>query len=234
MRKFISWRRVSTKMQGRSGLGLAAQLDIVQYWAKEEGGEIIADYEEVYTGTDLAGCRELQKAIAHCKEIGATLIIAKTDRFRSDSEAIQIYNEMGKNIYFCDCPSQDEFMIKLMFLLAAREAKTISIRTSQALQAKIKRGEKLGRPKGCEASEKAVKASVAVRKDKAKANPHNIAFNRELKLWEAKYGTLKSTEDVAAFCDELNSHEFKTANGLPFDVSRTWNTIYKIRKLFSA
>lgn len=233
MKKFISWRRVSTKMQGRSGLGLAAQLDIVQYWAKEEGGEIIADYEEVYTGTDLSGCRELQKAIAHCKEIGATLIIAKTDRFRSDAEAISIYNEMGKNIYFCDCPSQDEFMIKLMFLLAAREAKMISIRTSQALQAKIKRGETLGRPKGCKASENAIQASVASKKSKAKRNPHNTTFARELRLWESKFGTLKSNTDAQAFCEELNSHEFKTATGLPYNTTRVWNMIYQARKTFA-
>lgn len=248
MRKFISWRRVSTKMQGRSGLGLAAQLDIVQYWAKEEDGEIVADYEEVYTGTDLSGCKELQKAIAHCKEIGATLIIAKTDRFRDDAEAIKIYNEMGKNIYFCDCPSQDEFMIKLMFLLAAREAKTISIRTKQGLgviKKKTDNGEihiskagnaisSLGRPKGCKASENAIQASRNAKQSNAKANPHNVHFLRELKLWEARNGTLKSNADVQAFADELNSHEFKTATGMDFDVPRCRAMIKKVKRLFVA
>lgn len=234
MKKFISWRRVSTKMQGRSGLGLEAQLDIVKYWAKEEGGEIVADYMEVYTGTDLAGCKELRKAMAHCKEIGATLIIAKCDRFRDDAEAIKIYNEMGKNIYFCDCPSQDEFMIKLMFLLAAREAKTISIRTSQALQAKLKRGENLGRPKGCTASQNAIESSVTARRDKAKTNPHNLHFLREMKLWESRRGTLTSFADITAFAIELNAHEFKTATGLPFDYARCYATIKKVRKLYSA
>lgn len=234
MKKFISWRRVSTRMQGRSGLGLEAQLDIVNYWAKKEGGEIVADYMEVYTGTDLSGCRELRRAIAHCKEIGATLIIAKTDRFRNDAEAISIYNEMGKNIYFCDCPMQDEFMIKLMFLLATREAKLISIRTKQALQAKIKRGEHLGRPKGCTASQSAIEASTKANKDKAKANPHNIHFLREMNLWEAKYGTLKSNADIQAFADELNSHEFKTATGMDFDLPRCRTMIRRIRKLYVA
>lgn len=248
MKKFISWRRVSTKKQGKSNLGLSAQLDIVQFWAKEEGGEIVADYMEVFTGTDLAGCKELQKAIAHCKEIGATLIIAKTDRFRDDAEAIKIYNEMGKNIYFCDCPSQDEFMIKLMFLLASREAKTISIRTKQGLgviKKKTDNGEihiskagnaisRLGRPKGCNASQNAIQASVSVRKDKAKANPHNVHFLRELKLWEARKGECNSFADITAFAEELNSHEFKTATGLPFDYARCRDTIKKVRKLYSA
>ena len=248
MKKFISWRRVSTKKQGKSNLGLSAQLDIVQYWANEEGGEIVADYMEVFTGTDLAGCKELQKAMAHCKEIGATLIIAKCDRFRDDAEAIKIYNEMGKNIYFCDCPSQDEFMIKLMFLLAAREAKTISIRTKQGLgviKKKTDNGEihiskagnaitRLGRPKGCTASQNAIDASVRRKKEDAKANPHNIHFHREMNLWESKYGTLKSNADIQAFADELNSHEFKTATGMDFDVPRTKAMLKKIRSLFAA
>ena len=62
-KKFISWRRVSTKKQGRSGLGLAAQADIIDYFVKVEGGELIADYEEVYTGKDLEGCKELRRAM---------------------------------------------------------------------------------------------------------------------------------------------------------------------------
>lgn len=234
MKKFISWRRVSTKMQGRSGLGLAAQLDIVQYWAKEEDGEIIADYEEVYTGTDLSGCKELRKAIQHCKEIGATLIIAKTDRFRNDAEAISIYNEMGKNIYFCDCPSQDEFMIKLMFLLAAREAKMISIRTSQALQAKIKRGEKLGRPKGCEATQAAIEASKRVRQDKARSNPANIAFKKYLDLFEHKHGRITNGKSISEFVQDLNAMGYLTPKGMPYDVPRAWQMLYKIRKIYAA
>lgn len=247
MKKFISWRRVSTKRQGRSNLGLSAQLDIVQFWAKEEGGEIVADYMEVFTGTDLAGCKELQKAIAHCKEIGATLIIAKTDRFRDDAEAIKIYNEMGKNIYFCDCPSQDEFMIKLMFLLASREAKTISIRTKQGLgviKKKTDRGEthiskagnvitSLGRPKGCAASQNAIDASVSARKDKAKANPHNQRFCQYLRLYEKKNGVVRTTAEVCALIQDLATLGYKTAKGLDFDISRCRAMIKKVKTLYA-
>lgn len=233
MKKFISWRRVSTKMQGRSGLGLDAQLDIVQFWANEEDGEIIADYAEVYTGTDLAGCKELRKAIAHCKEVGATLIIAKTDRFRNDAEAISIYNEMGKNIYFCDCPSQDEFMIKLMFLLAAREAKQISIRTKQALKAKKARGAVLGRPKGCEMSQNTIEASRRVRRDTAKANPSNLAFYNYVTIYEERNGRVTPNTDVTQLTNELNRMAITTATGLPFNNSRTRSMLYKVRELYA-
>lgn len=142
-RQYISYRRVSTKKQGRSGLGLEAQEDLIRGFLRYTGdANLVADYCEVYTGTELAKCRELQKAIAHAKEIGAVLIIAKTDRFRNTAEALQIYEAMGENnIVFCDVPHADKFSITLAFAFAEREALLISIRTKQALAAKKARGE---------------------------------------------------------------------------------------------
>lgn len=142
MKKYISWRRVSTQKQGRSGLGLEAQQEIIRYFVEREQGEIIADYTEVYTGKDLQGCKELRKAMAHAKDVGAVLVIAKSDRFRNTQEALQIYEEMGEgNIMFCDLPHTDKFTLTLFFALAEREALIVSIRTKQALAAKKARGE---------------------------------------------------------------------------------------------
>lgn len=144
-KKYVSWRRVSTKKQGSSGLGLDAQKEIIRYFIERDGGEWIADYEECYTGTDLSGCVELAKAMKHAKENDAVLIIAKTDRFRNTIEALQVYDEMGDgHIMFCDLPSTDKFTLTLFFALAEREALIVSIRTKQALDAKRARGEKTG------------------------------------------------------------------------------------------
>ena len=141
-KKYISWRRVSTQKQGMSGLGLEAQQEIIRYFVEREQGEIIADYTEVYTGKDLQGCKELRKAMAHAKEVGGVLVIAKSDRFRNTQEALQIYEEMGDgNIMFCDLPHTDKFTLTLMFAIAEREALMISLRTKQALAAKRARGE---------------------------------------------------------------------------------------------
>lgn len=144
-KKYISWRRVSTAKQGCSGLGLEAQAEIIRYMIEREGGELVADYAEVYTGKDLAGCRELRKAMHHAKESGAVLIIAKTDRFRNTAEALAIYEEMDGQIMFCDLPHTDKFTLTLFFALAEREALIVSIRTKQALAAKRARGEIWGR-----------------------------------------------------------------------------------------
>ena len=145
MKKFVSWRRVSTKRQGASGLGLDAQKEIIRYFIERDGGDWIADYEECYTGTDLSGCAELKKAMDFARENNAVLIIAKTDRFRNTIEALQEYDRMGDgNIMFCDLPHTDKFTLTLFFALAEREALIVSIRTKQALDAKKARGEKTG------------------------------------------------------------------------------------------
>lgn len=135
-KKFVSWRRISTDKQGARGLGMRAQEGIINHFVEQEGGGLIADFAEVYTGKDLVRCAELRKAIDLCKREGATLVIAKTDRFRNTVEALQIFEELGGNIYFCDLPHTDKFTLTLFFALAEREALLVSIRTKQALAAK--------------------------------------------------------------------------------------------------
>jgi len=144
-KKYISWRRVSTFKQNRSGLGLEAQKEIIRYFVERDGGELIADYSECYTGKELSGCKELRKAMQHAKETGAILVIAKSDRFRNCQEALGILDEMGEgHLEFCDLPHSDRFTLTLFWALAEREALITSIRTKQALAAKKARGEKTG------------------------------------------------------------------------------------------
>lgn len=145
MKKFVSWRRVSTKKQEKSGLGLEAQKDIISHFVNTEKGELIADFCEAYTGKDLNGCIELKKAIEFSKANDAILIIAKSDRFRNTIEALQIYNEMGEGkIYFCDLPHTDKFTLTIFFALAEREAMLISIRTKAALAVQKRKIEQEG------------------------------------------------------------------------------------------
>lgn len=146
MKKFVSWRRVSTIYQKKTGLGLESQKNIINHFVQIENGTLIADFCEVYTGKNLNGCTELRKAISFAKENNAILIIAKTDRFRNTVEALQIYDEMGEgNIYFCDIPHTDKFTLTLFFALAEREALLVSIRTKAALAVNKAKGILSGR-----------------------------------------------------------------------------------------
>lgn len=227
MKKFISWRRVSTMKQGASGLGLAAQTEIIEHFVKAEKGELIADYHEVYTGKELSGCTELRKAMEQCKNEGATLIIAKTDRFRNTIEALQIYDEMEGNIYFCDLPHTDKFTLTLFFALAEREALIVSIRTKAALAAKKTQGYKLGNGKGVDLS-KANEASAQARREKAKNDPNNKIIWGVVGL----NGT-PTSDDLQRMTIQLNQMGVKSASGMEFTPERLRSAYHNLKRIYA-
>lgn len=247
MKKFVSWRRVSTMKQNRSGLGLLAQLDIIKYFVKAEQGELIKDFCECYTGTELSGCTELRKAMSFCKKENAILVIAKSDRFRNTIEALEVYEEMGDgNILFCDLPHTDKFSLTLFFALAEREALLTSIRTKAALDAKKKRNEKTGGTtelwgkKTYSSPEEAAQARIQVlnkaqensarsRRAKAKTNSNNVAFADFLELWIAKYGQIDRRTDWDKMAKELNARGKKTSTGMDFNGSRAHAMYHKMK-----
>lgn len=51
MKKFVAYFRVSTSEQGKSGLGLQAQKTMVENYIGQNGGNLIAEFTEVETGT---------------------------------------------------------------------------------------------------------------------------------------------------------------------------------------
>ena len=192
-KKFVSWRRVSTAKQSKSGLGLAAQKEIIRYFIEREQGDWIADYSECYTGTELSGCVQLRRAIEHCKRENAVLVIAKTDRFRNTIEALQVYEEMGEgNIMFCDLPHTDKFTLTLFFALAEREALIVSIRTKQALAAKKAAGARLG-------------ASSEKYKEAIKRKSVEVRHKECAQRGERKRQNFLQTKDVCAFVKILRN-----------------------------
>lgn len=232
MKQYVAWYRVSTQKQGRSGLGLAAQKAMVEYFVKVEQGELIAEFSEVYTGKDLTGCSELQKAIELCKLNGYTLTIAKTDRFRNTEEALHIYNEMNGNIYFCDLPHTDKFALTLAFALAEREALTTSIRTKLALAEKKKQGAHLGSEKGCDMTA-AFSKSVEVRRNRARDNKNNRLFYGALTNYERSHGKITPNTNLNDFVTELNRLGAKTATGMEITYNRCRPMIVKTKKIYN-
>ena len=233
MKKFISWRRVSTKKQGASGLGLEAQKELIRYFVDKEQGILLDDYEEVYTGTDLANCSALKAAIKACKEQDAILIIAKTDRFRNTVEALQIYEELGDGkIFFCDLPHTDKFTLTLFFALAEREALITSIRTKQALAAKKTRGEVWHRNSDNSA---AVNRSAVIRAENARKNENNIKVWRYLQVWQKSNCQIDANMAKSKWCELseiLNELGYSTATGLSFNTNRLRAMYNKLCKLY--
>lgn len=215
-KKFVSWRRVSTQKQGKSGLGLEAQKTIISYFVSEAKGELIADYFETYTGKNLHGCTELQRAMECARKNGAILVIAKSDRFRNLAQALEVYSEMEGNIYFCDVPMAEDaatykFMLSLAWALGEREASITSLRTKQALQAKRDRGESVGNPNAKITSEMRAN-SIASRKQDAQLNENNRKAYKLVSLLR------EQGKSFAEISRELNESGYKTANGKQWQI----------------
>src|SRR3984957_20905832 len=83
----IAYIRVSTARQGRSGLGLEAQLAALERFALAEGYNFIQTFEEVETGkgSDALDRRpQLSAALKVAKQQKAPIIVAKLDRLSRD------------------------------------------------------------------------------------------------------------------------------------------------------
>jgi DNA invertase Pin-like site-specific DNA recombinase len=147
MKQFIIYTRVSTREQGKSGLGLEAQeRDIDLYLEKhaEQPYEIIGTFCDVESGKR-NDRPELNKAIELAKEAGATLLVAKLDRLSRKVSFISSLMEDKKLAFkVAMFPYATEFELHIYAALAQQERKFISMRTKQALAAAKARGVKLG------------------------------------------------------------------------------------------
>jgi len=113
-KKFVAYYRVSTAKQGRSGLGLEAQEPPVhRYIQSIEGGELAAEYIEVESGRK-KDRPELAAALWKCKQIGATLIIAKLDRLARNVHFISGLMESGVEFVACDNPQANRLVLHIL------------------------------------------------------------------------------------------------------------------------
>ena len=186
-------------------------MSIIKYFVDEAHGELIADFSEVYTGKNLHGCVELQKAMECAKKNDAILVVAKSDRFRNLEQALEVYRLMDGSIYFCDVPMAEDtatykFMLSLSWSLAEREAAITSLRTKQALQAKRERGEKVGNPNAIVTVDMRAN-SIASRRMDAQLNENNRKAYKLVCLLREQG---KSFAEIAR---ELNESGYKTSNG---------------------
>lgn len=146
--KAILYTRVSTAEQGKSGLGLEAQLISINEFCTDENIEVIAHYEEIETGkgADALETRpQLKAALTHAKKEGAHLVVAKLDRLGRnvafisslmESKVPFIVSQLGKDA--------DSFMLHLYAALSEKERELISTRTKAALQVLKSQGAQLG------------------------------------------------------------------------------------------
>lgn len=159
MKPLVSYLRVSSGQQGKSGLGIEAQRSAIARFAEAEGFTIIAEHVEVETGKGsdaLARRPKLAEALAASRKAKCAVVVAKLDRLSRDVAFIS--RLMAERVPFISAelgPDADPFMLHLYAALAEKERALISSRTKAALEAARLRGTRLGNPRIAEAREKA-------------------------------------------------------------------------------
>jgi DNA invertase Pin-like site-specific DNA recombinase len=224
--KAIAYYRVSTKQQGKSGLGLDGQREALEQFIGQQQGDIIGQYREVETGKR-ADRPELLKAIAHAKRSKAVLVVAKLDRLSRNVAFLSRLMESGVDFVACDNPHANRFTCHILASVAEFEAQQISDRTKAALASAKRRGIKLGssRPnhwagredrRRAGAQKGAVAAGQVHREQAQDAYGDLYAVVLEAR---AKGQTLRQ---IAA---QLNTEGHTTRNGRP------WNQVQVLRVL---
>jgi DNA invertase Pin-like site-specific DNA recombinase len=142
MRSYVAYMRVSTERQGRSGLGLAAQKQMISEFIKDHG-ELVGEFIEIETGN--RDNREiLWKAIDEAQRLKASLLIARLDRFSRRVSFIAQVMEKDIGLTVVEMPNATDFQLHIFAALAQEERRLISLRTRAALQQAKSQGKKLG------------------------------------------------------------------------------------------
>jgi DNA invertase Pin-like site-specific DNA recombinase len=141
--KWVSYLRVSTDRQGRSGLGLEAQRSSVADYLNGGQWKLIKEFVEVESGKR-SDRPKLAEALAACRLHGAKLVIAKLDRLSRDAHFLLGLEKAGVDFVAADMPNANRLTVGIMAMIAEEERRMISKRTRDALAAAKARGVKLG------------------------------------------------------------------------------------------
>lgn len=138
MKTIISYRRVSTKDQGHSGLGLEAQR-----LAISKLGSVVAEYVDIASGRK-DDRPQLLLALAHARRLGVPLAVAKLDRLSRRVSFTARLLEGNVEIVVADQPAANTMLLHMLAVFAEGEAKAISERTKAALAVAKSKGVLLG------------------------------------------------------------------------------------------
>lgn len=148
MQSAIGYVRVSTREQGRSGLGLAAQRHDIETFGLREGFTVKNWYQDIQTGAGKDALLMRPGLAAALKEARAArypLMVSRLDRLSRNVHFIS--GLMEHKVHFIvaafgkDC---DNFILHIYASLAEQERKMISDRIKAALKIAKSKGRKFG------------------------------------------------------------------------------------------
>ena len=219
MNKFVLYRRVSSKEQKKSGLGLEAQERDIKLFLENYADtpyEVIGEFIEVQSGKDNER-RELNAAIALAKKKKAILCVSKLDRLsRRVSFIASLMEDRELDFKVAQMPYADKFQLHIYAALAEQERSFIASRTRSALKSWKERNpdKKLGAPRHH------IEALAKARKQKARQEAEKIS------------GVILPLRQQGAslkvICDTLNASGITTRRGTNFHpslISRMLSTL---------
>jgi DNA invertase Pin-like site-specific DNA recombinase len=211
--KWISYLRVSTDRQGKTGWGVEAQRKAVEDFLNGGRWQLAREFVEVESGKR-SDRPQLAVALALCKKLKATLIIAKLDRLTRNTKFLLTLLDAGVDVVFCDLPqvppgAMGRFFVTQMVAVAELEAGLTGERTRAALAQAKKRGVRLGNPR---LSEVAGKGAIANRQAADRFAANVLPIIRDIQSSGAN-----SLRAVAAAL---------TARGVPTARGGTWTPVH--------
>jgi DNA invertase Pin-like site-specific DNA recombinase len=219
----VAYYRVSTQKQGRSGLGLEAQMAAIDRFAEANGLKVIASFTEVETGkgSDALSSRpKLAEALAMARKMKCKVVVAKLDRLSRDVHFIS--GLMAERVPFVVAelgPDVEPFMLHIYAAVAQKEAAMISQRTRAALGAARARGTRLGNPNMSAITKRAAEVKAeAADAFAASIYPH------------IKGILARGISSCRAIARELDTLNVKTATGAPWSDVAVSNIIKRMRR----
>lgn len=197
MSRYVTYLRVSTASQGRSGLGLAAQRSRIQQFLTEQD-EVLREFVEVQSGR-IDARTELWSAIEFARRHSAKILIAKLDRFSRRVSFISALMDQGVGLVVADMPNATDFQLHIFAALAQEERRMISERTRSALREAKRRGVLLGK-----------NGKILAEKHKREA------VERAKQIEPAIRPLLGKGMSLRAIADALNEQGVVTASGACF------------------
>lgn len=150
----ITYRRASTREQGDSGLGLAAQSRKLREVIGARGWEHVGDYHDIASGKSTNGRHGLERALAELAHGRAdVLVVSKLDRLSRSmfdfASLLELARGEGWSVVALDVDidtttPNGELIAHILAALAQWERRIISERTTAALAEARERGVRLG------------------------------------------------------------------------------------------
>ena len=143
---YVAYYRVSTDKQGRSGLGLEAQLATVESHARAMAATSLPAFRKWKAASAATGpnCSKPWPCAARKKPFS---LLPNLDRLSRNVAFIANLMESRVEFVACDMPEANKLTLHIMAAMAQHEREATSQRTKEALQAAKVRGQKLGNPR---------------------------------------------------------------------------------------